>query len=267
MKAYSEHSRYLIARSKYSAVPYSKVVESLVELAQKRISAYVCVSNIHTTMMGYFDPKYREITNQSTFSVPDGMPLRWSMCLLGASDQDRVRGPSLMRDLCASGHKHELKHFMYGSSEENLKLLEQKLREENPNITISGMESPPFRELSSEEEEAALERIRNSGANVLWVGLGAPKQERWMWRHKGKLSMPVLGVGAAFDLLSGRIDEAPRLLQWAGLEWLYRFMKEPRRLWKRYLFNNPVFMVIFFIQLMRKYFFRTSYISTWNGAN
>ena len=266
MKAFKEHSRYTVIGSNYSAVQYEEIKSSIVELSQSRLPAYVCVANVHTTMMGFFDHEYQKITNESTFSVPDGMPLRWAMWLLGAKNQDRVRGPSLMRDICISHKNSELKHYMYGSTDENLKLLKEKLLEENPTIEIVGMESPPFRELTKIEEEAALERIRDSGANILWVGLGAPKQERWMWRHRGKLAMPLLGVGAAFDLLSGRINEAPAIMQWAGLEWLYRLLKEPRRLWRRYLFNNPAFVMLFVLQLVRKVFSRTSFISTWNGV-
>jgi N-acetylglucosaminyldiphosphoundecaprenol N-acetyl-beta-D-mannosaminyltransferase len=218
---------------------------------------YVCVSNVHTTMMGYFDPSYQRITNESLLSVPDGMPLVWAMRTLGASGQDRVRGPSLMRDLVDKGRKFHLKHYLYGGSPDAVLSLRQVLEKDYPGVQIVGAESPPFKpfeQITPEEWAASAKRINESGAQLLWVGLGAPKQEKWMYAQRNSVRPVMLGVGAAFDLLNGRIPEAPAALQAVGMEWAYRLLKEPQRLWRRYIFNNPAFLVLWFCQVIRRPF-------------
>lgn len=207
--------------------------------------------------MGYFDPTYQAITNASLLSVPDGLPLVWAMNSLRENsdhEQDRVRGPSLMRDLVDKGRAKEVKHFLFGGSPQALTLLKEKLENDFPGAKIVGEESPPFKpfeKITAEELRGQAERINATGAQFVWVGLGAPKQEQWMYAQRDSISGVMLGVGAAFDLLSGRIPEAPALMQAFGLEWLYRFWQEPGRLWKRYIFNNPAFLILWAWQIFR----------------
>lgn len=230
-----------------SMVPRRDLHKILLAQALQGASGYVCVANVHTTMMGFFDPSYRAITNAATFAVPDGMPLVWAMRSLGAKSQDRVRGPTLMRDLFDQGRTANARHYLYGGSPAAVQDLKETLLREYPGAQIVGAESPPFRpldQISEKEWAEAAARINQSGAHFVWVGLGAPKQEIWMGKQRGAVRGIMLGVGAAFDLIPGRIPEAPALMQALGLEWVYRFFREPKRLWRRYLFNNPAFLLL-----------------------
>lgn len=250
--------RISVLGSFYSLFSRNDLTNAILEDGVASRSGYVCVSNVHTTMMGYFDPDYQRITNESTYSVPDGVPLVWAMNALSFGHlQDRVRGPTLMREVCDLGRQQNLKHYLYGGSEKTLAALKETLQRDFPGIQIVGAESPPYRPLSEQEMAAAAEAINLSGAQVLWVGLGAPKQERWMWTQRQSIKPLMLGVGAAFDLLPGIIPEAPYWLQKLGLEWLYRLFREPRRLWKRYIFNNPAFLALLAWQIVRVRLFKT----------
>lgn len=244
--------------SQYSCMRFDDVVQTIIAKALEHESGYVCVANVHTTMMGYFDDNYRSITNRSLLSVPDGMPIRWAMNLLGADAQDRVRGPALMRAICDRGREQGVRHFLYGATDQTLRRLETYLKEQYPGIEIVGKISPPFRALRPEELEKDLDFIRNTDAHIVWVGLGAPKQEQWMSINASRISGVSLGVGAAFDLLPGVIREAPSWMQAIGMEWLYRLLMEPRRLWRRYIFNNPAFVLLFVAQFVRERVFRVS---------
>ncbi len=245
--------------SHYTLQTQTQIYESILAAALARKNGYVCVANVHTTMMGVFDSAYRRITNAATFAVPDGMPLVWAMRSLGAKDQDRVRGPTLMRDLCARGREAGLKHYLYGGSPAALQSLRQKLESLYPGLQIVGAESPPYRpldEISLPDWQRAAEKINASGAQLVWVGLGAPKQEKWMWEQRDRVQGMMVGVGAAFDLLAESIPEAPLGMQRLGLEWLYRLYREPRRLWRRYLFNNPAFLLLWGGQWLRERIYR-----------
>lgn len=250
-----EHGKISVLGSHYSCVDRAAVHRALLGAAQERKRGYVCVSNVHTTMMGFFDSGYRAVTNRAIFAVPDGLPLVWAMRSLGASCQDRVRGPSLMRDLIDLGREKGMKHYLYGGSPEALSRLQASLLRDFPGVQIVGAESPPFRPLhaiSEAEWQDSASRINQSGAHFVWVGLGAPKQELWMSRQAGSVAGIMLGVGAAFDLLSGVIPEAPGFLQAIGMEWAYRLFREPKRLWRRYIFNNPAFLVLWAGQLVAR---------------
>jgi N-acetylglucosaminyldiphosphoundecaprenol N-acetyl-beta-D-mannosaminyltransferase len=233
--------------SHYSLLPRAAAHKALLEAALLGQRGYVCVSNVHTTMTGFFDQEYRAVTNAAAFAVPDGVPLMWAMRSMGHPEQDRVRGPSLMRDLCDLGRARNIRHYLYGGSPRAVKKLQETLEALYPGVLIVGAESPPFRPLEAiteEEWRAIADRINATKPHFVWVGLGAPKQEKWMHRQRDQVSGIMLGVGAAFDLIPGTIPEAPGAMQSAGLEWLYRFMKEPRRLWTRYFFYNPAFLVL-----------------------
>lgn len=252
------HSRISVIGCRYSMVSRQEVADLLLRRGIEgagRPGGYVCVSNVHTTMTGVMSKTYRDVLNGSLLTVPDGVPLVWAMRSLGAEGQDRVRGPSLMRQIFDQGRRVGAKHYLIGGAPAALEALRKTLQENYPGAEIVGAESPPFKPLESTTEEELAEqakRIGSSGAHFVWVGLGAPKQERWMWRQRNAVNGIMLGVGAAFDLIPGRIPEAPLAMQKLGLEWLYRFWREPRRLWKRYILNNPAFLVLWGGQLVMK---------------
>jgi N-acetylglucosaminyldiphosphoundecaprenol N-acetyl-beta-D-mannosaminyltransferase len=204
---------------------------------------YVCVTGVHGVMESQRDRELRDIHNASGLTTPDGMPMVWSGWYAGVRSMDRVYGPDLMLDVCAEAARRGWRSFFYGGKEGVAEELAARLRERFPGLEIAGCYSPPFRAVTAEEDAAIVERINSSGADLVWVGLSTPKQERWMAEHVGRLeAFALLGVGAAFDFHAGRIPQAPRWMQRAGLEWLYRLLQEPRRLWRRYLYNNPRFV-------------------------
>ena len=202
---------------------------------------YICVSNVHTTVMSYEDEEYRKIQNASALALPDGKPLSVVCRKRGFSGADRVTGPDLMREIFECSEKSGYRHYFYGSTSETLKLLKEKVEKEY-HLTIVGLESPPFRKMTEEEDQSVIERINKAKADFVWVGLGAPKQERWMYEHKERVNSLMIGVGAGFDYFAGNIKRAPKWMQKCSLEWLYRLLQDPRRLFKRYLVTNSKFI-------------------------
>lgn len=203
---------------------------------------YICVSNVHTTIMAHDNPAYRNVQNSAAIALPDGKPLSVVSRKRGYTEAERVTGPDLMGELFA--RENGLKHFFYGDKEETLQILQQKLKEKYPDIQITGMISPPFRSLSQEEEKAYIQQINDSGADIIWIGLGAPKQENWMYEHQGMLHGVMIGVGAGFSYHAGLIKRAPKWMQRMSLEWFYRLMQDPVRLFKRYFTTNLKFMLL-----------------------
>lgn len=203
---------------------------------------YICVSNVHTTIMAHDNPAYRNVQNSAAIALPDGKPLSVVSRKRGYTEAERVTGPDLMGELFA--RENGLKHFFYGDKEETLQILQQKLKEKYPDIQIAGMISPPFRSLSQEEEKAYIQQINDSGADIIWIGLGAPKQENWMYEHQGMLHGVMIGVGAGFSYHAGLIKRAPEWMQKMSLEWLYRLMQDPVRLFKRYFTTNLKFLLL-----------------------
>jgi len=211
---------------------------------------YVCITGVHGVMESLDDPQLRAIHNRAGLVTPDGMPLVWLGRLHGHAHVDRVYGPDLMLACCAASTAKGYRHFFYGGGPGVAERLGQKLTERFPALVIAGTWSPPFGELTPAEEQAAIETINAARPDIVWVGLSTPRQERWMARHVGRLSAPVLvGVGAAFDFNAGLKPQAPRWMQRSGLEWLFRLGTEPRRLWRRYLRNNPRFIWHIFLQV------------------
>jgi N-acetylglucosaminyldiphosphoundecaprenol N-acetyl-beta-D-mannosaminyltransferase len=246
--------RLELARSQYSAINFNEIKRSLLNLAAEGSNGYVCISNVHTTMIGFFNSSYRQITNDSLFSVPDGMPLVWAMNTLGVRGQRRVRGPTLMRELVQDGRSKGIRHFLFGGTPAAVRALQAQLELDYPGCEIVAAESPPFRPLEAitdEEWQASAEKINQTKPHFIWVGLGAPKQELWMAKQRNSVKGIMIGVGAAFEIIPGRVQEAPMLVQKLGLEWLFRLVQEPRRLWKRYIFNNPAFLAIWGFQVFR----------------
>ena len=232
-------------------VTYKGACDRIQTLIQAHQSSYIVAANVHVVMTAYWHKDYRHILDKAALVTPDGMPLVMGMRWLGARHQPRVYGPDLMLAWCDRASKTNLPIYLYGSTPETLQRLSEKLHLTFPNLRIAGMHSPPFRALTAEEEAADLERIQRSGAAVVLVGLGCPKQEEWMYRQLGKLNVVMIGVGAAFKFHSGEITQAPRWMMRLSLEWLFRLAKEPRRLWSRYLLTNTAFVYLFSQQLIK----------------
>lgn len=221
-------------------------MEWLVDYLEKNISEikgdYICVSNVHTTVTSFEDTDYCAIQNGGLMAIPDGGPLSTVGQKRGHKNMERTTGPSLMGEIFEISAKKGYRHYFYGSKEETLELLYQKLTSNYPGIQIAGMYSPPFRPLTEEEDRAIVERINETKPDFVWVGLGAPKQEKWMAAHQGKINGLMVGVGAGFDYHAGNIDRAPEWMQKSNLEWLYRLIQDPKRLFKRYLITNTKFI-------------------------
>lgn len=213
--------------------------------------AYVCVSTVHCIMEAQHNARYRRILNESYLTTPDGMPLVWVSRLQDYHGTARVYGPDLMLEMFALSETAGFRHFLYGGAEGVAEQLAKRLAERFPNARVVGTYSPPFRELTPKEDTEVVRQINESGADLVWIGLGTPKQDYWMASHLGRVSAPVmLGVGAAFDFHAGRKKQAPRWMQRSGLEWLFRLLTEPRRLWYRYLVYNPLFVLLVIAQLL-----------------
>ncbi len=226
-----------------SAVSLTGATDRIMQWVHDREHHYVCVTNVHTVMQCQRDAELLRIHNASGLTTPDGMPLVWCAKRAGATDVTRVYGPDLMlalsNPLAAAGKSV----FLYGTTPRTLELLVDRLQTDFPGLRIAGTFAPPFRPLTPTEDADVVRLINDSGADVVWVGLGAVKQEYWMAQHLDALTAPVLiGVGAAFDFHAGVVQQAPLWMQRHGLEWCYRLCREPRRLWRRYLRTNPAFV-------------------------
>lgn len=203
---------------------------------------YMCVSNVHTTVTGYEDPKYRIVQNSGIMAIPDGGPLSSIGRRRGFSNMERTTGPGYMGEIFAVSTEKGYRHYFYGSTQETLDKLREKLNKKYPGIQIAGMYSPPFRALTEEEDREIIEKINEADADFIWVGLGAPKQEKWMYEHQGKVKGFMVGVGAGFDYHAENISRAPEWMQKRNLEWLYRLIQDPKRLFKRYFETNTKFI-------------------------
>ena len=233
-------------------IDYERTLDWIDEMVAAGQHGYVCVSNVHALMAAREDPELRAALLRSSINVPDGQPLVWALNLLGHSLRDRVYGPELMARSCARAARSGQRIYLYGGRNQGaLVQLALNLRQSYPGIKIVGGYSPPHRPLTDDERESVAREINAPRPDVVWVGIGVPKQEKWMDTMRDRLDAPVLiGVGAAFDFHAGLVSQAPPLLQEAGLEWAYRLRQEPRRLWRRYLRYNPRFVQAFTRQLV-----------------
>lgn len=225
-----------------------KVVQHIISYIEQQRSAYICVSNVHMCMETFDSKDFKNVVNSADLVIPDGRPIYWAQKLLGQSQAQQVRGQDLTEALCELSHTSGIKIGLYGgSSVEVLAQVEENLKNVFPNINIAYKYSPPFRPLTDEESKAVTDNINQAKVDVLFVGIGCPKQENWMAINKDKVNAVMLGVGAVFDFIAGTKKHAPRWMQYLGLEWLFRLFSEPRRLWKRYLKQNPRF-IWYFVQ-------------------
>lgn len=237
------------------AINMRQAVLAIDDAARNRRKGYVCVTGVHGVMEAQSDGEFKTILNYSLLTTPDGMPTVWVGRLQGFREMDRVYGPDLMLEVCRISEERGYSHFLYGGNDGVVEKLAGSLRVRYPKLNIVGMRTPPFRSLNATEELALREHVRKTRPDFMWVGLSTPKQERFMAGHIGTLDCTLmLGVGAAFDIHTGSTKDAPHWVKRAGLQWLHRFLQEPRRLWKRYLLNNPRFIWNIFMQVLRQGF-------------
>lgn len=234
-------------------VDYEKAMEVMDSMIEQRRPGYVIASAVHAAMVAREDPTLRAAMEHATMVVPDGMPLVWAAKRMGANLKDRVYGPELMARYCQRAAEKGYRVFLYGGHDQgSLLKLSELLRRRYPGLNVCGCYHPPDRELSEREKETTARTLNASRADMVWVGTGCPRQEKWMYGMRARLDAPVLvGVGAAFDFHSGRVQQAPPWMQRRGLEWLYRLSREPRRLTRRYLVYNARFIVAFARQYAR----------------
>lgn len=234
-----------------SAINLEQATSVILDWIEQHQKQYICVTPAHGVMDCQKDENLRKIFNSSGLTTPDGMSLVWILKILGKRNVSRVYGPDLMEAICRnSSGKNSYRHFLYGGVNGVPERLSVKLQQNNPNLKIVGTYSPPFRSLTPEEDNEIIDMINSAHPDIVWVGISTPKQERWMAAHLDSLNAPILiGVGAAFDFLSGTKKQAPKWIQRSGLEWLFRLASEPNRLWKRYI-QYPRFIALVVSQLL-----------------
>lgn len=229
---------------KIDLVEYAAVMRKMQTAIARRQRLSIGFTNVYTIMCARADQDLLQAVNNFSLSVPDGMPLVWLSRFTDTTLHDRVYGPDLFAAFCELSQEHNYRHYFYGSTPQVLHRLRQNLRLIYPDLRIAGMHSPPFRDLTPEEENEIAARIDQATPDVLWIAIGSPRQEKWMARMRERLEVPVIAaIGAAFDFYAGTVKQAPKSWQRHGLEWLYRLLQEPRRLAKRYLVYNPLFVL------------------------
>ncbi|MBO3457623.1 WecB/TagA/CpsF family glycosyltransferase [Aetokthonos hydrillicola Thurmond2011] len=240
-----------------TALRFDDQIQTILRWASARESKSVCVANVHMLMEAYWSPDFAMVLQNADLVTPDGMPLVWMMRLLGARHQDRVAGMDLLQGLCKVAETQEISIFCVGSQSEILSRMKKRLEQEYPRLKIAAMEPLPFRPLTREEDDALIQRINSSGAGLVLVSLGCPKQEHWMAQHLDRIQAVMIGLGGVFPVYAGLHKRAPRMIRDLGLEWFYRFIQEPRRLWRRYAQTIPPFVWLAFKQLVTSSSFST----------
>lgn len=228
---------------------YYAATKTVLRWSREGRSAMVCLGNVHMVMTAYDEPEFSDVLEDADLVTHDGMPLVWALRLMGHSSVERVYGPHLMTFVCQAAASRGIPVGLYGGTEEVLSDLVRSLQSHYPGLKIPFKVSPPFRPTTKDEDDANLKLLRESGAKILFVGIGCPKQEYWIHKNRRRFAGPMLGVGQAFDLHSGHTRMAPRWIQNIGMEWFYRLCTEPRRLWKRYLKNNPRYLALVAMQI------------------
>lgn len=226
-----------------NVIAWDEALTQLSTWAARHESRYVCICNVHSVVTASQDAEFGRVVNEADMATPDGAPVAWMLRRLGYAGQQRINGPDLMWRFCEQAQARADPIFLFGSSEEVLSALLVKLKAAFPSLKIAGAISPPFSELTPEDDATIVAQINASGAGLVFVSLGCPKQELWMAAHRGRIRAVMIGVGAAFDYHAGTLNRAPKWMQDCGLEWLHRLLSEPRRLWKRYLVTNTLFVL------------------------
>jgi len=239
-----------ITGSPVTALPFERQIQTMIDWAETRESKVVCVANVHMLMEAHWEPEFAGVLARADLVVPDGMPLVWMLKLLGVRRQDRVAGLDILMAVCRLARDRNLSVFFLGSQRIILDRIRLRLAREFPDLQVAGLEPLPFRPLTAAEDQAVMDRIHQSGAGLVFVSLGCPKQEYWMAQHQGKLRAVMIGLGGAFPVYAGIHKRAPRWMRQMGLEWLYRLMQEPQRLWKRYWTTNTAFTYLALKQLL-----------------
>lgn len=250
------HARANVLGVGLSALNLPLATQLIIEAARRGQKGYVTVTGVHGVMEAQRDHDFKRILNRSFLTTPDGMPMTWVGRAQGYHEMDRVYGPDLMLEIFGQTADGSVRHFFYGGQEGVAERLRQKLEAAFPGAVVCGTYTPPFRALTAEEEDSLVQTLTGAKPHILWIGLSTPKQERFMHRYLDRLPVPIMiGVGAAFDIHAGRLRQAPRWMQRSGLEWFFRLCTEPRRLWRRYLINNPAFVCAISLQLagIRRY--------------
>lgn len=243
---------YSVLGSKISCLmSYEEAYSLLIRwLRENNESNYITVNNVHTITEALKDKSFQDIINNSYLSLPDGRPLSMIAKLRGIKGVNRIFGPSFFEMALEAGQKDGIRHYFFGSSEVTLKKMKDAISLKYPNAKIAGMISPPYKEFSAEENNKFMEEINSCNPDLVWVSLGAPKQEKWIFNNYKKLNSGLMiGIGAGFDYLAGNIKHAPNWMKNLSLEWFYRLLQEPARLWKRYLFSNPKFVLYEILEL------------------
>ncbi|MCG2592025.1 WecB/TagA/CpsF family glycosyltransferase [Ramlibacter sp. XY19] len=225
------------------ALTWSEAIGTLIDWGRSRRSRYVCICNVHSVVTAQGDAMFSKVLKEADLVTPDGAPVAWTMRRKGFPGQDRINGPDLMWKYLAEAERHKQIVFFYGGQESTLERLRAAVLQAYPTLLIGGMISPPFRTMTTEEDDVVVETVNASGASVVFVSLGCPKQEFWMAAHRPRVKGVMIGVGAAFDYHAGSLKRAPEWMRAAGLEWLHRLASEPRRLWRRYASTNTRFIV------------------------
>ena len=243
-------SRYVLGM-RVDATSYEDASRRVARWVRDGRSAYVCVANVHMIMETFDSSAFQRVVNGADLVTPDGRPLVWALRSLGVRDANQVRGADLTARVVELAAREGIPIGLYGGTPDLLETFARILERRYPGVRVVCRIAPPFRPLTPEEDEAVTGEILSSGARILFVGIGCPKQERWMEAHKERIPAVMLGVGAAFDFHTGRVRQAPGWMQVAGLEWLFRLLMDPRRLWKRYARHNPRFVVLFSLELLQ----------------
>ncbi|WP_299491706.1 WecB/TagA/CpsF family glycosyltransferase [Acaryochloris sp. IP29b_bin.137] len=251
-KTVNEPTRLDIIGSKVTAAPFNTLVGVIFEWTKRRDSKTVCVANTHMLVEAHQRPSFSEVILQADMVTPDGMPLVWMLRLMGAKNQDRVAGLDLLRALCKKASQENISVYFLGSMDLILQRMKHRLQDEFPHLIIADMEPLPFRSLTPAEDESLIQRVNESGAGLVMVALGCPKQECWMAAHKGKIEAVMVGLGGAFPVYAGIHRRANKWLRSLGLEWLFRLHQEPKRLWKRYATSIPLFIYLAIKQLCHR---------------
>ena len=232
-----------VLRAHIDAVRWNEALSRIAAWSANHESRYVCICNAHSVVTAGQDPAFGTVVAQADMATPDGAPVAWMIRKQGYPAQQRINGPDLMWRYCEQAAQRGESLYLYGGSPETLVILQARLAQAFPALKVAGAWSPPFRAATPEEDAADVARINASRAGTVWVSLGCPKQELWMAAHRGRINAVMIGVGAAFDYHAGTIQRAPLWMQNAGLEWLHRLASEPRRLWRRYLVTNTLFIL------------------------